>query len=987
MSATEILSRYFSKIEGGYRINTTLREMCVFSRHNLLYDPPFSKLDLISCLNTLIFFGDARQSVVGRFHYALNAGGYLVLGPSKTESDSMFSAIDGASGVYEKVESPVSRPSSAPSSDLRRGTDHGVGTGAGDRTEGSDLRKELERALLSRYRGAAIVVDRNLEVLEIIGQASRYIALPSGIVNLNLLNLISDTGLFLKIEKLVREAETSGNTSQRARIPDQGNPTPGELNLEVIPLGAAGARAFLVLFDHAPVAHASAEANTDPKDREIARLKQDLADMRQRFLTIVEEHQHSDRESQSTAYDALSANEELQSLNEELETAKEELQSINEELTTVNQELQVKNAALSEASDFAMSIIEGAATPILVLDGELRIEAASDSFYRMFALSADEAKGRSLYSVSKSSCDIPRLREVLERILPDQKTIHGLEIEHTFPGVGRRVLLVTARQLDDVQRVVVGIEDVTDIKGRADARLRESEERFANLADAAPVMIWVAGLDKGCTFFNKPWLEFTGRTLQQELGNGWAEGVHPEDLDRCWNIYSSSFDARRTFRMEYRLRQADGEYRWILDNGIPRFDAMAVFEGYIGSCVDITELKKEQEDLTRQKLETVGLLAEGIVHDFNNLMGGILACSELALEDLAQGADPSDELQRIRAAGLRGAEIARQLMVYAGRESEVLEAVNVSAIVEDILDLLKVSISKHARIETDLPRDLPTIRATPSQIRQVLMNLISNASEAIGNRDGTIRIATTKVTLSPESSSAIPKLCGEYIRLEVADTGRGMTADLQARIFDPFFTTKLTGSHGHGLPVVHRLVQRLNGAVEVSSVPEQGTTFTVYLPAEASAPQSVTPIANSLQFSPPTILFVEDEEQLRQAISKILRTHGYTVIEASDGSAALDAMRAHQNEIDLLILDITLPGASSRQVHEEARRLRPDLPVIVTSAKSEEMAAAMLSTGVESFLRKPFLSLDLIDRIRRMIRPVPQKANPVPPVSSGAAGS
>jgi len=278
--------------------------------------------------------------------------------------------------------------------------------------------------------------------------------------------------------------------------------------------------------------------------------------------------------------------------------------------------------------------------------------------------------------------------------------------------------------------------DITERK-RTEADLRESEERFRNVADTAPVMIWVSGPDKLCTFFSKGWLEFTGRTMEQELGDGWVKGVHPDDVDRCIATYSASFDARHRFRMEYRLRRADGEYRWVLDDGIPRSEPGGVFVGYIGSCIDITEVKRSQEEaLASQKLESVGQLARGIAHDFNNLLGGVLAHSDLALVELGSGSSPVEELQRIRDVAIRGAEIVRQLMIYTGQESEVFEPVDVSEIVEQMLELLKVSVSKHAALETDLGKDLPAVRANPAQLRRVVMNLITNASKAIGDRDG-----------------------------------------------------------------------------------------------------------------------------------------------------------------------------------------------------------------------------------------------------------
>jgi PAS domain S-box-containing protein len=914
--------------------------------------------------------------VIANFYDALKPGGFLVVGPSSIEAGTLLSPVEGTRGVFTRIEGAVKvRPSFVRSAAAQ--TPAGVERVRIEPHEagfGPDLRKQFERALLARFRGAGVVANRKLEVLEIVGDVAPYMMLPEGKATFSLLKLIPEIGLFLEIEKLVRDAESSGAEAKRDRVPYQAGAASGDLKVEVIPLGTAPPDLFIILFE--PVAGVREDewaAGSDPRNLEIARLRQDLVNARQRLLTMVEEQQQKDEDNQKTAYETLSANEELQSLNEELETAKEELQSLNEELTTVNQELVSNNAALREARHFATSIVETIESPVLILDDALRIHTANESFRRMFRLDADEIKGQLLWSISNGCWDVPMLREMLDRILPSQGIIKGFEISREFPSIGHKSLMLNGRQLDALDLILLGIEDLTDLQDRADAKLLESETRFTSIADSAPVMIWVAGLDKLCTFFNKGWLEFTGRTFDQELGNGWAEGVHPDDLDQCLEIYASSFDGRRPFEMEYRLQRADGEYRWLLDRGIPRIDSQGGFCGYVGSCTDITDLKvRQEEDLSRQKRETVGALAQGVVHDFNNLLGGILSNSELALAGVDGDSKPMEELQRIRDAAIRGADIVRQLMVYAGRENEVSEPVNVSAIVEDMIELLKISISKHVTLETDLIKNLPTVRANPSLIRQVVMNLITNASEAIGDRDGTIRVTTRKVTGGPSSGGPKGLPGGDYyVQLEVTDTGRGMTSEVQARIFDPFFTTKLTGGHGHGLVVVQRIAERLHGSVEVSSVPEKGSTFKIFLPGDAAARQDAVPIRGlakeTLGSLHATVLVVDDEDLLRQAVSMILRKRGLTVLEASDGTAALDMLRGHHDEIDLLLLDITLPGAPSQKVYDEAVRLKPNLPVIITSAHNVETAGASLSREVGNFLRKPFLSADLIDKIRRLL--------------------
>jgi two-component system cell cycle sensor histidine kinase/response regulator CckA len=516
---------------------------------------------------------------------------------------------------------------------------------------------------------------------------------------------------------------------------------------------------------------------------------------------------------------------------------------------------------------------------------------------------------------------------------------------------------------------MIGVNmDISERK-RAEAALRESEERFRIVADTAPVMICTSSPDKLATFFNKGWLSFTGRTMEQELGYGWTKGVHPDDVDECLARYSESFDARRNCQIEYRLRRADGEYRSVVCSGVPRFAVDGVFAGYIASCVDVTDSKRaKEEELARQKLESVGVLASGIAHDFNNLMGGILASSELALAARSDALLVDEELQRIRTAAIHGGEIVRQLMIYSGSESPVFEPVNVSLVIEEMLPLLHISISKHAIFRIELGENIPAVQANPAQIRQVVMNLITNASEAVGERAGVIVVRTSLARVgqdSPGSEAAkLPE--GDYVQMVVSDTGAGMTPEVQARIFDPFFTTKFPSrGRGLGLAVTHGIVRSHGGAIHVNGS-SNGTTVQVWLPCAAKTARiTSTPVPAVVVekgFSHVgTILVVEDEDLLRLAVSKALTKRGFSVLEACDGSEGMELIRAHKNDIDVVLLDVTLPGLSSREIFEEARRIRPELKVILTSAYGKEtVAGSFAGLPIERFIRKPFQLAELV---------------------------
>jgi two-component system, cell cycle sensor histidine kinase and response regulator CckA len=288
-----------------------------------------------------------------------------------------------------------------------------------------------------------------------------------------------------------------------------------------------------------------------------------------------------------------------------------------------------------------------------------------------------------------------------------------------------------------------------------------------------------------------------------------------------------------------------------------------------------------------------------------------------------------------------------------------------------MLPLLKVSLSKHAAIISDLDRDLPPIRAGAAQVRQILMNLVTNASDAIEGRDGTIRVTTRRVRTA--DGPAIPEAAAErdYLALEVCDTGSGMSLETQAKVFDPFFTTKSAG-RGLGLAVVSGIVRGLGGTIRLTSELDKGTTFRILLPsAEAKgkaandAPPAAEPAAKPAEAF---VLIVEDENYLREAVAKVLRKTGYEVCEAADGDAAIDLLRANRGKIDVILLDMTIPGASSEEVVAEATKSNPDTRVILTSAYSQEMFAdAVSAPQVRSFIRKPFRLADLVKTLRRSV--------------------
>ena len=511
---------------------------------------------------------------------------------------------------------------------------------------------------------------------------------------------------------------------------------------------------------------------------------------------------------------------------------------------------------------------------------------------------------------------------------------------------------------------------------KAQQLVRESEERFRNIANSAPVLIAIADSNGLAKFFNKGWLDFTGRSLEQELGQGWTEGLHPDDREECLAKFSAWYQARSNGHLEYRLRRVDGEYRSLMCNVVPRLEANGDFVGYIASLIDITEIKRSQEKaLANQKLQSLGVLAGGVAHDFNNLLGGIIAESELLISDLENVPQAQAELQTVRSLATRGTEIVRQLMAYAGQATSAFEEVDLAELVREMLQLLTVSIAKSAALKIDLPAIVPPIRANPSQIRQVVMNLITNASDALKDRNGCISVTIRQVNAREAGvSDHGDEWFGEdWLRLEVSDSGCGMTKEVQARIFDPFFSTKSEG-RGLGLAAVRGIVESHRGTIEVASRLGEGSTFVILLPCVTRSRNEpcnalISASSSEQETAIGTILMIEDEDYLRLPVAKLLRGKGISVIEASDGAEGVKLFRDHAKDVTSVLLDLSLSGISGQEVLMELRKIHSSVKVILTTAHCQErLGVDVGDKNCVFYLQKPYGISRLIALLRSIVR-------------------
>ena len=450
------LARWFLPVDGGYQVAPVLRESCVFTVHDLLEDPPFSRLDLISCRHVLMYLVDAQATMLRLFHYALKSVGFLVLGAAESpELGDAFAAVDRANGLYARRPA-VRRTVSLPSAPRRRlGELVSRRPFVGVLEDGGDsLRRGVDRVLLARCRGAAVLVGSALEVLEIRGDARAYLALPVGEVSYDLIKLMPTTGLFLQVEPLVRQVVCDGVAVAPRRVVFTVGGVVREVVLEVVPVNGPGATAALVLFDpdgapaeRAPAAEPAEPPIGDAATHTLVRLTAEVAEAHERLRRLAERNSEIEAEALSAAEEALSANEELRSLNEELETAKEELQSSNEELQAVNAELEHKNAALQRSRDQALSIIGTVRQPLLVLDQDLRVVTSNEACHRVLGLAPVECEGRLLASLGGGFCDLVPLRGMLLSVRLGGEAPAVLELVRDVPGRGERTLAMSASRI------------------------------------------------------------------------------------------------------------------------------------------------------------------------------------------------------------------------------------------------------------------------------------------------------------------------------------------------------------------------------------------------------------------------------------------------------------------------------------------------------------------------------------------------------------
>lgn len=524
--------------------------------------------------------------------------------------------------------------------------------------------------------------------------------------------------------------------------------------------------------------------------------------------------------------------------------------------------------------------------------------------------------------------------------------------------------------------LLTGIAQQIDISlnnALAHKKIKESEERFRNLSNNSPDIIYQLDINRRLRYINPAWEEVLGHNRDDLLGKNLPDFMKEEERATFDHIFQTIIDDKLTIRdKNFIMLNKKGLPRYITFTGAPDLDEEGKVIGVVGTLKDISRLRSmEAQLLQASKMEAVGTLTGGIAHDFNNIIQAIMGYNQLMISGKSGNETDMLYLNSVGELIQRSRELVKQLMLFSKKVEPLSTAVNINDEIKSMQNLLMKSIPKMIEIKTNLDEKIFPINADSTQIGQIIMNLVINARDAMGD-NGTIIISTKNLTLQEDTTIAgvnIPS--GNYIEFSVADTGCGMEKDVMQRIFEPFFTTKEAGKGtGLGLAVVNGIVKNHNGFIYCESEPDKGTTFKIVFPASTSG-IPIQKIEEQLQqslYGTETILYVDDEKSILETAKETLSFYGYKVTTAMSGEQALEIYSSQRENIQLIILDLIMPGKGGKKCLIDLLTINNDAKVLMTSGySSSQQTEDLTKAGAAGFINKPYKPDELLLSIRRIL--------------------
>ena len=653
-----------------------------------------------------------------------------------------------------------------------------------------------------------------------------------------------------------------------------------------------------------------------------------------------------------------------------------------QERKDAEQQLRARNTELMQTRYELETIFDSAPSYIFFKDKSFRFMRVNRSLAEATGIPRDEWIGKTAEELFPDSKDTFSNddRDVLKTGNAKLEIIEKL----TTPK-GIRWVITDKLPYHDETGDIIGIialgRDITDRK-KAEDKLREREKRFRTVADFAYDWEYWLGPGGEAIYVSPSCERITGYQPEEfRNDNSLFEAItHPDDRARVRNHLSTDFSSPDLLNLDFRIITRNGEERWIQHVCQPVYDAAGTSLGRRASNRDITQQKEAERERQlfdeqlqeMHKLESLSALAGGVAHDFNNLLMGILGNADLAMMDMPEDSQTYGMLQDIREASERAGELSQQMLAYSGKGSFVLAPINLNRELESLKPLLNATISRKIDLVYKFEADLPQIDADASQLRQILMNLVRNASEAIGDDEGTVTISTgvtyceRDYLQTTHLGNNLPP--GNYVKLQVNDTGCGMNPETLAKIYDPFFSTKFAG-RGLGLAAAFGIIRGHRGAIKAVSKQGEGTQFTVLFPIarKQETAEGRIPTGHAGWEPSGSVLVVDDETVIRRITRMMLERMGFEVLTAEDGVEGVETFRKHADELACVLLDLTMPRMGGEEACARMHEIAPEVPIILASGYDVNEATEQFSDmQLAGFMHKPYR----IDRLHAILEEV-----------------
>jgi two-component system, chemotaxis family, CheB/CheR fusion protein len=817
------LQQYFIKTTGGYQVKKIIRDMCVFAFHNFLKDPPFAKMDLLSCRNVLIYLEPFLQKkAFNTFHYALNDKGYLLLGNSETigSASDLFLPFEKKEKLYTRKTLPgrIMNVTTDRGEEVFKAKDFGLRSNERKR---DDFQKKADEILLSKFTPAGVIVNDQLDILQFRGSTGEFLEASPGKASLNVLKMARESLSFelrsaLHKSKITKEAQHKEGISI-----DNGKRL---VTIDVIPLLNNIEPYFLILFSYPPNARKLADSKDksfkslqtglDIRNKE---LESELTRVREDMRTISEDQEAANEELQSANEELLSGSEELQSLNEELETSKEELQSTNEELITVNQELFDRNEQLNQARLYAEAIVKTIHEPLLVLNQDFRIVSANKSFHKVFSLSEEESIGKILFDLQNKGWEIPKLRTQLLNIQTTKEEFLEWEITYAFPSIGKRTFCLNAQPIkreNGEDWILLAFNDITLWKDKERMEKKNADD-LKKILETLPQMTLTVSPDGDITYFNQFSLDYLGMSLEQALNCNWETVIAPEVLTRVIATWRDAVATEHDFNMEFQIkRQYDDLYRWHLCRASAIRNEDGIITSWVGAAIDVHDQKTKEQ----VKDEFINIAS----HELKTPL--TTAKAYIDLVRLNMGKTNSENLPYVQKAGEsinRLNDLIGELLdvskIKNGKLDLNITKFDFNEMITSTIEGVQLISPRHKILQTGEINE--PVTADRERLQQVFLNLLTNA-----------------VKYSPDTDEVFVNIVKENseIKVSVTDSGIGIRRENINKIFSLYYREEGRAIHfqglGIGLSISQEIIQRHKGRIWVESEADKGSTFSFTIP-------------------------------------------------------------------------------------------------------------------------------------------------------------